>query len=163
MVELGNASEERVSVGKSPGQAVRLSRDIDQDEANAPVRRTIETERRLKVRYPIELEVRIRVLGQRPRYHGVGHTVNASSGGLLIASPRSISTGTRLQLMIAWPSRLDGRIPLQLVATGVVLRSEESRFAVTLTGYEFRTRKWAPASQPRHLVLTASHQASPEL
>jgi hypothetical protein len=41
-------------------------------------------------------------------------------------------------LSIEWPTRLDGRIPLQLVAAGRVTRSDPSHFAVVLERYHFR-------------------------
>ncbi|HTS51023.1 MAG TPA: hypothetical protein VMH05_23920 [Bryobacteraceae bacterium] len=46
-----------------------------------------------------------------------------------------------MQLMIEWPWALDGRVPLQLVTTGVVVRTSQSTFALALRSYQFRTMK----------------------
>ena len=67
--------------------------------------------------------------------------VNISSVGVLVAYPHEIRAGTDLELSIEWPSLLDGRVPLQLVTVGKVVRSETSSFAVALGGYQFRTTK----------------------
>ena len=56
----------------------------------------------------------------------------------MVADPTEISNGTLLELSIDWPPRLDGRIPLQLIAVGPVVRSEELGFAVGLDRYYFR-------------------------
>jgi len=67
--------------------------------------------------------------------------MNMSSGGVLVASSHEISTGTGLELSIEWPFLLDGRIPLQLVASGKVVRRETTSFALLLTQHQFRTTK----------------------
>jgi hypothetical protein len=61
-----------------------------------------------------------------------------SSGGLLVSSRHEMIIGTLLELNIDWPTRLDGRIPLQLVAAGTVTRCDSFRFAVVLERYHFR-------------------------
>ena len=65
--------------------------------------------------------------------------VNMSSSGVLVTYPHEISVGTRMELNIEWPSRLDGRIPLQLIAVGSVVRCETVSFAVGLERHYFRT------------------------
>jgi len=67
--------------------------------------------------------------------------MNMSSGGVLVASSHEISTGTGLELSIEWPFLLDGRVPLQLVASGKVVRSGIASFALLLTRHQFRTTK----------------------
>jgi hypothetical protein len=61
-----------------------------------------------------------------------------SSGGILVAYQQEISAGTPLELNIDWPTRLEGRIPLQLVAEGTVLRCDPFSFVVGLERYQFR-------------------------
>jgi hypothetical protein len=98
----------------------------------------IETERRSKMRYPLVLKVRFRIL--RPKLHlGVGQAVNLSSGGVLVVSRDELNVGEELEVRIEWPSLLDGLIPLQLVAVGSVVRCETSSFAVRFRRYQFRT------------------------
>ena len=70
-----------------------------------------------------------------------------SSNGLLIASAAGVNVGAELQLMINWPWSLDGKVPLQLAANAVVVRSTPSHFAVALRSYQFKTMKQQPAHQ----------------
>jgi hypothetical protein len=95
-------------------------------------------ERRARIRFPSELRVRFRSLGQGYPVAGMGRVRNISSGGVLVTYQHEISAGTPLELNIDWPTRLDGRIPLQLVATGTVVRCELFGFAVGLERYHFR-------------------------
>ncbi len=95
-------------------------------------------ERRARLRFPFELRVRFRSRGQGYPVAGVGRIRNISSGGVLVTYKHEISAGTPLELNIDWPNRLEGRIPLQLVATGTVVRSELFGFAVGLERYQFR-------------------------
>jgi PilZ domain len=98
----------------------------------------IEMERRSKMRYPLVLKVRYRIL--RPKLHlGVGQAVNLSSGGVLVVSRHELNVGEELEVRIEWPPLLDGLIPLQLVAVGSVVRCETSSFAVCFRRYQFRT------------------------
>jgi PilZ domain-containing protein len=103
--------------------------------------RPIPAERRLKFRYPFDLVVRFRSSSAGPRFSGTGQVVNLSSGGVLVASERQVTEGALVEMSIEWPSLLNGRVPLQLVATGRVLRLEASHFAATFERYQFRTMK----------------------
>ena len=105
-------------------------------------------ERRSKVRFPLILPVRYRTI-QGETLSGEGWTANMSSSGILVERPHPLSAGALLEMRIDWPSRLDGRIGLQLVAVGRVVRCERSRFAVILHQYQFRTVRSQHASQPR--------------
>jgi PilZ domain-containing protein len=95
-------------------------------------------ERRTRLRFPFELRVRFRSMGRAYPVAGAGWVRNISSGGVLVMYPHEVSAGTTLELSIEWPTRLDGRIPLHLVAVGTVLRSELCSFAVVLERYQFR-------------------------
>ena len=98
-------------------------------------------ERRLKVRFPVKLNVRYRTLAG-PQMSGAGQTINMSSGGLLIAAnePRELA-GIRLHITVEWPLLLHGMTPLQLSAACKVVRCDETLFAVRLEKYQFRTRR----------------------
>jgi hypothetical protein len=99
-----------------------------------------EIERRSKARFPIELNVRYRSKSARDHKSGFGRTLNISSAGLLIASQQPAPEGTLLDLILDWPCLLDDTTPIQLVAQSRVVRSDQSRFAVALLRYQFRTR-----------------------
>lgn len=101
-------------------------------------------ERRSKTRYSIELVVLFFNTTGASRTYSIGRTVNISSSGLLVASESPVRDGTALELMIEWPWPLDGGVPLQLVTTGVVVRSSQSTFALALRSYQFRTMKRKP-------------------
>ena len=98
-------------------------------------------ERRSKVRFPLELRVRYRSLARRSPAAGTGVVVNMSRSGALISSEHAMSAGVRIELSIEWPSLLDGRVPLQVVTVGRVVRCEPSSFAVVLARYQFRTTR----------------------
>lgn len=92
----------------------------------------------------MELNVRYRTLSSGRRVDGIGHTVNVSSSGLMIASEQQLlPNGGRVQVALEWPFLLHGSTPLQLIATGRVIRCQETGFAVQIERYQFRTRKAA--------------------
>ena len=95
-------------------------------------------ERRKRLRFPFELRVSFRTLGQSYPVAGKGWVLNLSSSGVLVAYQHEVSAGTPVELNIDWPTRLDGRLPLHLVAVGTVVRSELFSFAVGLERYHFR-------------------------
>ena len=95
-------------------------------------------ERRKRLRFPFELRVSFRALGQSYPVGGMGWVLNISSSGVLVAYQHEVRPGTPVKLNIDWPTRLDGRVPLQLVASGTVVRSELFSFAVGLERYQFK-------------------------
>lgn len=95
-------------------------------------------ERRSRVRFPFELRVRFRSLDPGLPLSGTGRLVNMSSGGLLVASRHEMIIGTLLEVNIDWPTRLDDRIPLRLIAAGKVTRCDSFRFALILERYHFQ-------------------------
>jgi hypothetical protein len=99
----------------------------------------MDTERRIKSRYPLHLNVRYQTLGTATRVADVGETVNLSSSGVLIAGSGPIGEGERVRAVIEWPSLLNGTIPLQLITIGIVVRRQGARLAIAFEGYQFRT------------------------
>jgi hypothetical protein len=96
-------------------------------------------ERRSKARYPVKLTVRYRTVGRHQMLNGIGHTLNMSSGGLLVSAQHEVSAGSKLEVNVEWPLLLDGAVPLQLVAHGKVVRCGGSMFAISFVQYQFRT------------------------
>lgn len=96
-------------------------------------------ERRSKIRFPLELPVRYRTLTRGRALAGEGRVVNVSSAGVLVACRHQMEAGARMELDVEWPSLLDGRVPLQLVLVGQVVRCEASTLAVVLDRHQFRT------------------------
>jgi hypothetical protein len=110
--------------------------------ADLPIR----AEQRLKSRYPLDLSVRFRLRSGSSHYSGAGRTVNVSSGGVLVVTEHVVSQhdvreGAKVELSFEWPALLDGRIPLQLFAVGLVVRRGTSDFAVAFERYQFRTMR----------------------
>jgi len=101
-------------------------------------------DRRSADRFPIEREVRFKILNRKSTdEEGIGTTINMSSNGVLFTTDRYLLPGRRLEVAIIWPAQLNSKIALKLVARGRVVRSEEGRAAIEIHQYEF----WTQASQ----------------
>ena len=99
-----------------------------------------DVERRGADRFPIEREVRYRILNKRGNQEeGVGKTINISSNGVLFTTDQILIPGKRIELSISWPAQLDNKCQLKLVARGRVARLEQGRAAIEIQQYEFRT------------------------
>ena len=97
-------------------------------------------ERRTSHRFPIERDVRYKVLSRKTSTEaGIGKTVNISSSGVLFTADLSLSPGKRVEVSISWPAQLDNTCPLKLVAKGRVVRCEAGKAALEIQQYEFRT------------------------
>jgi hypothetical protein len=105
-----------------------------------------QSERRHSDRFPIEREVRFKVLNKRGGEEtGEGKTLNISSSGILFTSEQMLLPGRRLEVAINWPVQLNNKVALKLVARGRVVRFEEGRAAIEIQQYEFRTQSGAAA------------------
>ena len=101
---------------------------------------TKKTDRRGADRFPIEREVRYKVLSKKSTDEaGLGRTVNMSSNGILFTSEHVLLPGRRLELTISWPAQLNNQTPLKLVARGRVTRFDGGQAAIEIQQYEFRT------------------------
>ena len=104
-----------------------------------------QADRRHSDRFPIEREVRYRVLNKRGgEEQGDGKTINISSAGVLFTSAHMLLPGRRLELSISWPAQLNNKCALKLVARGRVVRFEEGQAAIEIQQYEFRTQSSTP-------------------
>jgi len=115
----------------------------------------MENERRVKARYPLELNVRYQTMGAAGPVAGVGQTLNMSSSGMFLACASNIPEGARLKLFIEWPSLLNGTTPLQLITVGTVVRCTEIGVSIVFESYQFRTMSRARQSNitqmPEHV------------
>ena len=108
------------------------------------------SERRASTRFPLNLEVRYTVAGCRAPFEtGSGRTIDVSSSGLSFSADRPLPTGVKLDVSIDWPALLDGGVQLQLVASGVVVRSSGAVIALRIERHEFRTRRVGLQVVPR--------------
>ena len=102
-------------------------------------------ERRASDRFPIEREVRYRVLSKKnPDDGGSGKTINISSTGVLFTTEKLLIPGRRLEVAINWPAQLNDKCNLKLVARGRIVRFEQGRVAMEIQQYEFRTAGQGP-------------------
>jgi hypothetical protein len=98
-------------------------------------------DRRHSDRFPIEREVRYKILNKRSGEEaGDGKTVNISSSGVLFTAEHILLPGRRLELSINWPAQLNNKCALKLVARGRIVRFEDGRAAMEIQQYEFRTQ-----------------------
>jgi hypothetical protein len=105
------------------------------------------TERRSTDRFPMERDVRFKVINRKNGEEtGEGKTVNMSSNGVLFHTEQNLLPGRRLEMTISWPAKLNDVCPLKLVARGRIVRVENGRAAVELQQYEFRTQGRASAA-----------------
>jgi hypothetical protein len=98
-------------------------------------------ERRASARFALTLEARYAISGRRaPVETGSGRTIDLSSSGLSFTADRSLETGQKLDVSIDWPALLDGGVKLQLIVSGVVVRTAGTATALQIRRHEFKTR-----------------------
>jgi hypothetical protein len=120
------------------------------DKVRTSSQQNEQNDRRHSDRFPIEREVRYKVLNKRSGEEaGDGKTVNISSTGVLFTSQHVLVPGRRLEVAISWPAQLNNKCALKLVARGRVVRFEEGLAAIEIQQYEFRTQ--APITIPTQL------------
>jgi hypothetical protein len=99
------------------------------------------SDRRTADRFPIEREVRYKVLSKRSNEEaGLGKTINMSSSGVLFTSEHALLPGKRVEVAISWPAQLNNKTALKLVARGRVVRCDNGKAALEIQQYEFRTQ-----------------------
>ncbi len=97
-------------------------------------------ERRTKLRFPINRELRFKLLEDAKIVAtGYGQTIDMSSGGIAFFTDTDLSAGNYIELSISWPALLDDSCPMRLVVYGEVVRHAGSIGACTVEKWEFRT------------------------
>ena len=56
---------------------------------------------------------------------GIGRTIDVSSSGLRFNADRPLVVGQRIAVYVDWPVLLHGNIKMQLVISGIVVRTKE--------------------------------------
>jgi hypothetical protein len=98
-------------------------------------------ERRDSKRFPFHEELQYRERNRRgENLAGAGRTLDMSSSGILFSTQESIQVGSIVEVSVDWPASLNGTCPLNLVAVGLVVRSEGHWAAILIQRYGFRTR-----------------------
>jgi hypothetical protein len=102
---------------------------------------TVQSDRRHSHRFPIEREIRYRILSKRSLPEsGAGNSVNMSSSGVLFTAERVLLPGWRVELSISWPANLNDKCALRLVTRGRIVRSNGGTAAIDILEHEFRTQ-----------------------
>ena len=111
------------------------------------------SESRAQIRFPLQLELRYSVADPSGSIeNGSGRTIDISSVGLSFTAERPLAMGQMIDLSIDWPVRLDGDVQLQLVVSGVVVRTSGTVTGLRIGRHEFRTRRAAVTVTPPQRV-----------
>lgn len=106
---------------------------------------SVQADRRHSDRFPIERDVRYRIMNKRGGEEaGDGKTLNISSSGVLFSTGQMLLPGRRLEVSISWPAQLNNKCALKLVARGRIVRFEKGVAALEIQQYEFRTASALP-------------------
>lgn len=71
---------------------------------------------------------------------GTGTALAISGRDVLIRTADSLPSGNRVELLIEWPSVLEGWSPWYLMINGKILRSTQNAAAIRISKYKFRLR-----------------------
>jgi hypothetical protein len=97
-------------------------------------------DRRQDRRYQLQLDLKWKLIRRRRVLDtGTGQTVDISSGGILFDAGRHLPDGLNVELSISWPVLLHNVAPMQMVATGKIVRGNGRLVAIQTTQHEFRT------------------------
>jgi hypothetical protein len=81
----------------------------------SPIRRIEDRDRRSDHRYPMNVELKYRLVRRdKTVMTGVGHTINMSSGSVLLQTCDPLPCRQKIELSVFWQARLDNITPLQL-------------------------------------------------
>lgn len=93
-------------------------------------------ERRAAVRVRIECPLRYEARWDRT-VAGEGHTINLSSGGISFTTQSLLPSNIEMKLYVAWPVRLENDVPVELRATGRLVRSTPTMAAMNVEEFKF--------------------------
>jgi c-di-GMP-binding flagellar brake protein YcgR len=109
--------------------------------------RTQPDNRRRHTRYGFAADVAYKVFRNgADTSTGRGRTVDMSAGGILLQLERVPTTGSQMELSVAWPGLFQGEAQMRLLVRGPVVRREGLRTAVRIAHHEFRTASEAAIS-----------------
>ena len=145
-----------------------LWHSLDAEEVRtAALLRPVSTDSRSKLRFPIDLPFRYQTIGPALLY-GAGRVVGISSSQVTAACRHQIMVGTPMELVIVWPTRRDGWIPIHLIMSGRVACCDMSGFTVASCQYRFELAGrtyidgislFDEAPRPPASVVRDSHEA----
>jgi hypothetical protein len=115
------------------------------------------SDRRRRLRFPLDTEVRFQFSGSGHRNptQGTGKVENIGSRGLAFRADVPLQPGWRLSISMAWPAKLD-ECMLRLAFEGVVLRADGGLVVVSIERPEFRTAGKSTAAARAEIAAVAS-------
>jgi hypothetical protein len=96
--------------------------------------------KQLATSYPIQLDLRYKVLNPNSTVAGTGKTLEISSTGIVFIADGPIEPGTKVELSMAWPALLDNCVALQFVSEVKITVREGQTLRANIWKYHFRTR-----------------------
>ena len=116
-------------------------------------------DRRQDRRYEIQLDVKWKLIRRRRVLDtGTGQTIDMSSGGILFDAGRHLPEGLNVELSITWPVLLHNVAPMQLLASGRIVRSTGRKVAIQTLQHEFRTAG-VTVEQQRNMLASNNRKA----
>ncbi|HLI84007.1 MAG TPA: PilZ domain-containing protein [Bryobacteraceae bacterium] len=111
-------------------------------------------ERRESPRFDVRLTLRYRLSqkGEADSRWQTGVTRDMSKGGVGFKTKRPLPVGSHIELRIDWPARHESAEPVDLQATGFVVRSDQNRTAVRISSHRFVASN---SAEPLELTKTA--------
>jgi hypothetical protein len=96
-------------------------------------------ERRAHPRYDLRLPLHYRIAqrGEAP-VSGSGLTLDLSVEGISFRCRKPLPVGAHIELSVDWPVRYGEIYPVDLLATGFVVRSDHGRTAIRMTSHKLR-------------------------
>jgi hypothetical protein len=95
-------------------------------------------ERRMGARVPLSCPIRYETSSVTHKRWGEGRVIDISSSGVAFTTESSLRRNVRVALHIQWPVRLEGEIPVELFASGKVIRTEQGRTALRYDQINFK-------------------------
>jgi hypothetical protein len=95
-------------------------------------------ERRIGVRIPLACAMWYEAGSSAQKNTGVGRVIDMSNSGIAFTTESLLRRNTRVALHIQWPVRLQGEVPVELFASGKVIRAERTRAALQYDQIAFK-------------------------
>lgn len=97
------------------------------------------TERRAEARYDLRLPLHYRISQRgQPVISGSGMTLDISVHGISFRCRKPLPVGVHIEVSVDWPARYGEVYPIELLATGFVVRSDHGRTAIRMTSHKLR-------------------------
>ena len=107
--------------------------------------------------YAIPLQLGYKATSKLGPLYGFGQIRVISSKDIIFGPGDGLQTGMNAEIVIAWPSLLDGRIRLQLVIDAIITSRKDGVAEARILAYDFRTRGPAKAGAGTKRSAVVSH------